>query len=211
MAQYCCLPQGSQSSSEKSKTLLCSFIFSNRSPHLRCYRFSCDKSFLFQSPPYMEMSPCALKGNSLPTGPQVNSHAEWAASQNVNSTATFSKSLRSDGQLDTGDPRSAACTWPLVQATLERVGWSLLCNRISHVEPDCVIHLRARWSVSIITTHRLLSEQHDLSEASEIIQVMTSRVWGHVSQPISRFWLNVMGRLIVRRVLRTRKTPKSKS
>ena len=77
--------------------------------------------FLFQSPPYMEMSLCALKRNSLPSGPQVKSpflppththththtHAERAASQKHELSCHLFKSFKSDGQLDTGDPRSA--------------------------------------------------------------------------------------------------------
>ena len=31
-----------------------------------------------------------------------------------------------------------------VQSTLERVHWSLVSNHISHIESDCVIHLKAR-------------------------------------------------------------------
>ena len=116
--------------------------------------------FLFQSPPYMEMSLCALKRNSLPSGPQVKSpflppthththtHTHMLngpRAKNMNSAATFSNPSNLMGSLTPVTPGQPRYTRPLVQATLERVGWSLACNRISHIEPDCVIHLRARW------------------------------------------------------------------
>jgi len=131
MAQYRNLLRGLQSSSEKSKTFLCSFIF-------RCwYWLSCAKSWCSGLHPAWKCLCVHWRGIYFPQDWQAKWAMPWTQLPPFK-PSNLILNLTNNGA-------TALC---LVQSTLERGGRSLVNNHMSHTEPDCVIHLSAQDSTS---------------------------------------------------------------